>query len=574
MPQRKWFETVRWSAAASLVLILAAGALACGGGDRTYPQSMVVLGIDGMDYSLTQQLMTEGKLPNLSRLAQQGTFQSLGTSFPPQSPVAWSNFITGLDSGGHGIYDFVHRDPETMAPYLSTSKEPEPGRTLNIGKWSIPLSAGEMQLLRHGTPFWEVLEEHGVPSTIIRMPANFPPSGTAYRELSGMGTPDILGTPGFYSFYTTQPERITSDTEAFIERVRVRNNVVEAVLHGPPNPLLAEPEDLEAPFTVYLDADNLVAEIVIGSESVILQQGEWSDWVPVSFDLIPYVQSVSAQARFFLKEVRPEFELYVSPVNLDALAPVMPISTPEAYAVELAEASGRFYTQGMPEDTNALQEGVFNSADFMAQAAICPRRDPPPARLHARPVRGRLPVLLLRRPGPGIAHDVARHGPRSSGARSGGRCAVRQRRDRPLPRSRRDGRRGHAALAGGNHVGGDVGPRIHLVAARLQPQHLVAGQRLHHADEPAPAQRHPVFRQRRLGAHAGLRAGAQRPLHQPAWPRANGIVAPEDRDRLIDEISNGLLRFSIRRPASRRSRRCTRATRYSTTTATSRSAPI
>jgi len=161
-------------AAFGLLLVLAAGTFACGGGDRAHEQSMVVLGIDGMDYDLTQRLMSEGRLPNLSRLAQQGTFQSLATSFPPQSPVAWSNFITGLDSGGHGIYDFVHREADTMEPYLSTSKEPEPGRTLTVGKWSIPLTGGEMQLLRHGTPFWEVLEDNGVPSTIMRMPANFP----------------------------------------------------------------------------------------------------------------------------------------------------------------------------------------------------------------------------------------------------------------------------------------------------------------------------------------------------------------------------------------------------------------
>ncbi len=354
--------------ALAMSALIATGA--CNSDSRSYGQSMIVLGIDGMDYGLTQQLMGEGRLPNLSRLADQGAFQSLGTSFPPQSPVAWSNFITGLDSGGHGIYDFVHRDPETMLPYLSTTKEPEPPSTFDVGPWSIPLSSGEMELLRHGKPFWEVLEEHGVPSTIIRMPANFPPSGTAYRELSGMGTPDILGTPGYYSLYTTQPERITSNPEAFIERVRVRNNVVEAALHGPPNPLLVEETELEAPFTVYVDAENLAAKIVVGSEEVILQQGEWSDWVTVSFDLVPYVQSITAQARFFLREVRPEFELYVSPVNLDAMAPVMPISTPADYAVELAEAGGRFYTQGMPEDTNALQEGVFNRADFMAQAAI------------------------------------------------------------------------------------------------------------------------------------------------------------------------------------------------------------
>ena len=354
----------------SFFTILAIIASACGVDDRSYDQGMIVIGIDGMDYALSRKLIDEGRLPNLARLEQMGGFQALGTSVPPQSPVAWSNFITGLDSGGHGIYDFIHRNPETMDPYLSTSKPIEPSRTLKFGKWDIPLSGGGMELLRRGTPFWEVLEGHGIPTTIIRMPANFPPSGSAYRELSGMGTPDVLGTPGYYSFYTTMPERITANTEALIERVQVRDGIVEAELLGPPNPLLIESEDLKAPFTVYVDDEYLVAKIVVGQEEFILQQGEWSEWVPVEFEMIPYVQSINATARFFLKEIRPEFELYVSPINLDPVAPLMPISTPVGYATELAEATGRFYTQGMPEDTNALNEGVFNNADFMTQAAM------------------------------------------------------------------------------------------------------------------------------------------------------------------------------------------------------------
>ena len=358
---------MRWT---SFVLVLAISVSACGVDDRSYDEGMIVIGIDGMDYALSRKLMDEGHLPNLARLEQMGGFQALGTSVPPQSPVAWSNFITGLDSGGHGIYDFIHRNPETMAPYLSTSKPIEPSRTLKVGNWDIPLSGGGMELLRRGTPFWEVLERHGIPTTIIRMPANFPPSGSAHRELSGMGTPDVLGTPGYYSFYTTIPERITSNTEALIERVQVRDGIVEAELLGPPNPLLIESEELKVPFTVYVDGEYLVAKIVVGQEEFILQQGEWSDWVPVQFEMIPYLQSINATARFFLKEVRPEFELYVSPINLDPIGPLMPISTPVGYAKELAEATGRFYTQGMPEDTNALNEGVFNNADFMTQVAM------------------------------------------------------------------------------------------------------------------------------------------------------------------------------------------------------------
>ncbi|MGI9070611.1 MAG: alkaline phosphatase family protein [Bryobacteraceae bacterium] len=48
-------------------------------------------------------------LPNLARLRNQGSFSRLGTTMPPQSPVAWTTFITGLEPAAHGIFDFVYR---------------------------------------------------------------------------------------------------------------------------------------------------------------------------------------------------------------------------------------------------------------------------------------------------------------------------------------------------------------------------------------------------------------------------------------------------------------------------------
>ena len=57
-----------------------------------------VMGIDGMDPSLLKELMARGDMPNFSRLAQSGDFRPLRTANPPQSPVAWSNVISGADS--------------------------------------------------------------------------------------------------------------------------------------------------------------------------------------------------------------------------------------------------------------------------------------------------------------------------------------------------------------------------------------------------------------------------------------------------------------------------------------------
>ncbi len=355
-------------------LVLAAvGAVFAGACDARPPvgRRVIVLGFDGLDYDLTRQMIASGRLPGFERLARQGGFAPLGTTVPPQSPVAWSTFITGLDPGGHGIFDFVHRDPKTMLPYLSTTRSEPAGRTIGLGRWQLPLSSGRVELLRRGQPFWDVLEARGVPTTIIRMPANFPPSGSATRELSGMGTPDLLGTYGTFSFYTSEPYAFVGQTLSggVVHAVKVRDGIVRAALEGPDNPFLRKPEKVRAEFTAHLDQANRHVKLVVGAEERLLAVGEWSDWVPVDFPLAP-TQQLKGEVRFFLKGLDPFFELYASPVNIDPLDPAMPVSHPGGYAAELAKATGRFFTQGMPEDTNGLKTGVLTDAEFLAQARL------------------------------------------------------------------------------------------------------------------------------------------------------------------------------------------------------------
>jgi predicted AlkP superfamily phosphohydrolase/phosphomutase len=112
-----------------------------------------------------------------------------GTAIPPQSPVAWSNFITGRDPGGHGIFDFIHRDPQTMLPRFSASEASAPDKFWKLGKWKIPRGTGKVKNLRQGTAFWELLPGADVDATIFKVPANFPPVDCEVRSLSGMGTP-------------------------------------------------------------------------------------------------------------------------------------------------------------------------------------------------------------------------------------------------------------------------------------------------------------------------------------------------------------------------------------------------
>ncbi len=356
------------------IIILGALSSACASQEKLSGKRVIVLGFDGLDYKLTKELMAAGRMPHFSRLAKEGGFAPLETAVPPQSPVAWSNFITGMDSGGHGIYDFVHRDPKTMLPSLSASQARAGGTSIKIGKYQFPLSGGSFELLRKGRAFWEVLEDQGIETTILRMPANFPPSGTASRELSGMGTPDLVGTLGEFSFYTSKLFAFSGEDIAGGEvyEVDIFDNLVEARLYGPNNPFLVETEKVTSDFAVYLDPREPAVKIVAGAEELILQEGEWSAWVPVEFTLIP-TQNLKGIVRFYLRSVRPDFELYASPINFDPEQPAAPISTPADYAAELSAATGRFYTQGMPEDTKSLVAGVLTTDEFLAQASIAGR---------------------------------------------------------------------------------------------------------------------------------------------------------------------------------------------------------
>ena len=324
-----------------------------------------------MDPAILEDLVQQGRLPTFKRLMREGDFRPLATTMPPQSPVAWSTFITGADAGTHGIFDFIHRDKNSLLPYFSISKSESPEPLIHIGDWVVPRPGGGVRLLRQGTAFWEILDEKGIPVTIIRAPANFPPVNCGARQLSGMGTPDLLGTYGTFSFYTDRkPDPGREISGGKILHVENSNNKIRARLLGPQNPFRKSSSSSHVPFEIWLDPQNPVVKITVQDHQIILQEGEWSDWVRVDFQFIPFLQSVSGICRFFLKEVRPDFKLYVTPINIDPSSPVMPLSTPEEFSDELSREIGLFYTQGIPEDTDALSEDMLTDSEFLKQASI------------------------------------------------------------------------------------------------------------------------------------------------------------------------------------------------------------
>ncbi|HVX12405.1 MAG TPA: alkaline phosphatase family protein [Pirellulales bacterium] len=350
------------SALAGGAVGLGAGAYWVGGRRRTsrsVGKKVIVIGVDGMDPRLCETMMQEGLLPNLARLRDSGGFSDLGTSIPPQSPVAWANFINGAGPGSHGIFDFVHRHPHEQCTPFYSAAETIDGKTV---------------LRRQGIPFWDFLETAGIPSTFYDLPSNYPPSPSRrglHRSIAGMGTPDMLGTYGTYQhFADNNPLEATEESIGKRFVLSFTDDKAETHLVGPVNPSLDQPEPISLPLTIYRDRQANAALIEIGSQRILLKAGEWSRWTQLKFAVAWYAPAARGICRFYLQEVSPNFKLYVTPINFDPSAPATELSQPASFVQDVAKRVGPFYTTGFQEDYSARKDGVFRDDEFLQQANI------------------------------------------------------------------------------------------------------------------------------------------------------------------------------------------------------------
>jgi predicted AlkP superfamily phosphohydrolase/phosphomutase len=379
-------------------------------------QRVIVLGFDGVDARLTEQWMNEGKLPNLARLRQSGTYRPLRPTLPAQTPVSWSTFSTGIDPGRTGIFDFLRRDPKTYMPVFAAfdeTKEPflfgkhNPGalagaamllfllvalvllvRRRRIGGLLVAIigfAAGGAAYFavdeyipttrpgvinrRQGTPFWEAAASAGKKAIVVQVPVTFPAND--FHEghmLSGLGVPDISGRVGKPFYFTSELDVQRSGGNEFsIEVVQLEDNrgVIETKIQGPPNKLFGQPPHITIPMTVTVANDRNSVQIEVSGQKFSLQPGQWSGWTEFVFPFNPIIK-LRGISRFHLISSQPEVKLYLSPINFDPrhLPPGFRISTPTNWAPELARDLGLYKTIGWQIDTWAISEGFANEQIF------------------------------------------------------------------------------------------------------------------------------------------------------------------------------------------------------------------
>jgi predicted AlkP superfamily phosphohydrolase/phosphomutase len=327
-------------------------------------QKLIVLGFDGVDPDLLKDWMAAGHLPNIQKLTARGTFQKLGTTNPPESPVAWASFATGLNPGKHGIFDFLRRNPQTYYPEIALVNREPPRFLFN---W-IPIRGPRIANNRSGTPFYKTLADFGIKTTVLRMPLEFPPTQLPNGKiLGGLSIPDVRGTWGTFFYFASDLTRWEVGNTEFggkLVRIDLNDNVVKTEVEGPADPTHKSLSRISVPLNLDLDREKNQVKISLQGQEEIVPERKWSRWFNFTFRINAFLK-IHGIGRFFILETFPELKVYLSPINFDPRDPPVPVSSPSGFSGQLAEAVGVFKTLGWAHDTWSLNEEKVDEQMFL-----------------------------------------------------------------------------------------------------------------------------------------------------------------------------------------------------------------
>jgi predicted AlkP superfamily phosphohydrolase/phosphomutase len=253
---------------------------------------------------------------------------------------------------------------------LSSTDISNAKRVLNIGRYMVPLGKPRIKLLQKSQHFWKLLGDKHIFSIIQRVPITFPP--VPFKNgllLSGMCVPDLRGSQGTFSYFSTESEggeaKFIGGEQTVLRR---KGNSIRSRIVGPDNSMLRSGGRMTLPFTLTIADDGAQAMLEIeGCDAFTLPVGEYSDWIELRFKAGLGI-TVHGIAKFYLVSTDPHVNLYMTPIHIDPENPAMPIAHPEVYAIYLAKKQGKFATLGLAEDTWSLNNRVIDEKIFFEQA--------------------------------------------------------------------------------------------------------------------------------------------------------------------------------------------------------------
>ena len=315
---------------------------------------VLIVGADGADPKFLARLMSEGKLPHLSRLCEHGTWGALRTTFPPVSPVAWTTCLTGVRPAKHGIRDFITKAQGSYSPAIGLFN-------VHTGNDGIPVYTSRRAVPTLG----EHLSAAERTAYILKVPGTFPPAPLHGGMLAGFGMPDLLGTFGLSAWYTTDGQRKKVAAPQGEELVHPLIPMERNGWRGQ----IAGPAGTAQEFTLRRDASRAILSLAasIGRPNAVLGVGDWSGWVRVTF-AVPGRGSVAGICRFKLVSFGRDVELYRTAVQCAPDAPLFAVSEPAGFGALLASWLGPFATLGMPADLDGVRRGVVDLDTFLEDA--------------------------------------------------------------------------------------------------------------------------------------------------------------------------------------------------------------
>jgi predicted AlkP superfamily phosphohydrolase/phosphomutase len=324
---------------------------------------LVMLGFDGVDPRWLEAWAKEGKLPALKQLMEENGgkgYLRLGSTNPPQSPVAWTSFATGTQPGAHGIFDFISRTISDSPTGLPVS--------LRVATTSFevqPAGPPVARNLRTGTPFWQTLGNDGVRVVALNVPYSFPPDPMRDgRMLSGLGVPDLRETNSTFTYVGTD---VTDDRVkrppggGVMVKLAMQKGLGHFDLEGPSVP--GGDDRMRVP--VEVQASDAGMKVVIAGKAKALRVGEWSDFVELEF--ASEGTRVAGIARLLALETGKQTRLFISPISFHPRDPYSAISHPRSFSGKIADDLGHLYkTVGWDHDTSALNAEVIDDGQYLA----------------------------------------------------------------------------------------------------------------------------------------------------------------------------------------------------------------
>jgi len=181
-------------------------------------ERVILIGLDGLPYSLLKRMTKKGLLPNFSSMKKKGSIKETHSVLPTVSGVAWASIATGMEPCGHGIFGFVELRRDSLDLHIPTRAD------------------------KKAPAIWETLSERGRRVCSIGVPMTFPPPELNGLVVSGFLAPNLAKGVAPKKYLPTleklgyridvDPKLAHQDLDAFVEDLHaVFDARVKSMLH-------------------------------------------------------------------------------------------------------------------------------------------------------------------------------------------------------------------------------------------------------------------------------------------------------------------------------------------------------